>query len=201
MLDPAREQLGYSRGSPQSKEGRLMARVTGRKTYFEDDGPWVVRGASLVKRLQKGVKRWNEFRLRNKRYRPILSSVRMPRGGDLAGYNFSNGKFVGSEFDTVSFESANLRNIDAKRTVFEHCNFKQADLTRANFFNAQCTYCDFSSARLHDAFLVRTLFRHCKMDGADFRSAEFGETDFINISLSRAEALERPSTKHHRTSI
>jgi hypothetical protein len=31
-----------------------MARVTGRKTYFEDDGPWVVRGASLVKRLQKG---------------------------------------------------------------------------------------------------------------------------------------------------
>jgi uncharacterized protein YjbI with pentapeptide repeats len=120
----------------------------------------------------------------------------MPRGGDLAGYNFSNGKFVGSEFDTVSFESANLRNIDAKRTVFEHCNFKQADLTRANFFNAQCTYCDFSSARLHDAFLVRTLFRHCKMDGADFRSAEFGETDFINISLSRARGL---GTAKHET--
>ncbi len=78
-LEPRREHLGYSLGGPESAEGRLMAQVTGRKTFYEDDGRWVIRGAELIKQLRKGATHWNKFRWRNKRYRPILSLLRMPR--------------------------------------------------------------------------------------------------------------------------
>lgn len=47
--------IGYSLGGPESAEGRAMAKLTGRKTYYEDDGRYVIRGAELLKRLKKGA--------------------------------------------------------------------------------------------------------------------------------------------------
>lgn len=175
-----------------------MAQLTGRKTFYEDDGRWVIQGAELIRRLQKGATHWNKFRWRNKRYRPILSHLRMPRGGRFAGYDFSNGKFVGSEFSDVDFTKAKLIDIDAKASTFDGCDFRGADFTKANFFNTQFTYCDFRDCKLTYAFLVRALFRHCKMDSADFELAEFGETDFINVTLSGARGLG--NTKHESPS-
>lgn len=181
--------VGYSLGGPDSAEGRMMAQSTGRRTFYEDDGKWVIRGAELIRHLRKGAQHWNKFRAQYKRYRPIFTDLKMPNGGNFAGYDFSKGKFVGNEFDLVDFSNAKLVDIDAKVTRFDKCSFRGADLTKANLYNAQFAYCDFTGCRLKDAFLVRTLFRYCKMDDVDFGLAEFGETDFINTTLNRARGL------------
>ncbi len=105
---------------------------------------------------------------------------------------------MGSEFTSVDFTNATLIDIDAKTSAFDNCDFRGADLTRANFFNSQFTYCDFTDCKFNDAFLVRALFRHCRMDNAHFGLAEFGETDFINVTLSGARGLG--SAKHESPS-
>lgn len=171
-----------------------MARRTGRKTFYEDEGEWIIRGDDLLRRLKKGAEHWNRFRWHNRRYRPSLSHLGMPQGGNFVGFNLSGGKFTGSEFDLVDFSGAKLRDVDAKAARFNSCNFTKADLTHANFFNTRFELCDFTGATLSDAFLVRALFRHCKMDAVDFGVAEFGETDLINVRLSGARGLS--TTKH-----
>lgn len=190
-MKPHKEILGYSSGPPDSAEGRAMARSTGRKTFYEDEGRWIIRGNELLRRLKKGAKAWNTFRWRNRRYRPSLSGARIPYSANFDAYNMSGGKFIGVDFSNVSFCNANLKSIDAKVSVFDQCDFSNADLTHANFFNVRFSLCTFKNAKLNDAFLVRSLFRHCQMDGADFALAEFGETDFLNVSLGGARGLSR----------
>ena len=176
----------------------MMAKVTGRKTFYEDNGKWVIEGDELLDLLRQRATEWNWFRHEHKRYRPILNSLQFPSEANFQGYDFSDAVLVGGEFETANFGNAQLINIDAKAARFENCSFKSADLSRANFFNARFTYCNFTDCDLADAFLVRAIFRHCKMDGANFTSAEFGETDFINVSLSGARGLGK--SKHESPS-
>jgi len=187
--EPGQESIGYSLGGPDSREGRAMAKITGRKTYYEDSGKWVIKGAELIRHLKKGPINWNVFRSSHKRYRPLLNTLGLPNGAHFEDYDFSNAKLVGVDYHNVKFCGGDLSNIDAKGASFNNCSFKRTYLASANFFNAKFEFCDFTDCDLTDAFLVRALFRHCKMDGASFATAEFGETEFINVSLAGARGL------------
>jgi len=177
----------------------MVTPSSGRATFYGSLADDEIRGGKVLPILRRGRSAWNEWRKRNRKIRPMFSSLSVKALTDHSGYDFSYCGFVSAHFETNSFTRANLRNIDAKNAIFDHCDFREADLYNSNFFNCTFYCCKFYDSNLSNAFLVRTVFRHCNIIETQFDGAEFGETELICTSMYRNTGLS--GAKHVMPSI
>jgi hypothetical protein len=127
-----------------------------------------------------------------------LTGLRLPAGGYLrcARFSESNLDYVVFQkadldralLDDVSIRSADFSGASLRAAVLGYANyddrrdpsppdptagpiFDHADLTGADFFNAQMEYASFRDARLSGANLSHADFRHADLTGADLSGA------------------------------
>jgi uncharacterized protein YjbI with pentapeptide repeats len=141
-------------------------------------GKTAVANAAHLKLINRGVKRWNQWR-----------KVHPSEAMDLSGVDLSAADLSGVNFIGVNLTGAILKRANLKGAVL-----KFANLSRSDFSGADLTEADLNSARLIQANLAQAqLYKAdlCRIDGreADLSQA-WGEQSFlIEANLAQANLI------------
>ncbi len=119
--------------------------------------------------LKQGIKKWNQWRIKNSNVRPALKMVDL-RGAFLAGANLENANLEGSYL-----AGANLKNT----------NLKGAILTRANLSDCDLTHANLSEVNFDGAILKNVNFSHTNLSGFNFSEYDLSGVKFRGTNLSK----------------
>jgi hypothetical protein len=139
--------------------------------------------------LERGVKHWNEWRVKNPTVRPLLFETDL-RNVQLPGVNLSEADLRGASLSNANLSGANLYRTD----------FYRATMWRANLSEASMVESDLSSTNLNGAILrgtdlTRTNLRFARLVAADVSEAVFSGSlvygcSFWNLKGSPKQQLD-----------
>lgn len=121
--------------------------------------------------LEKGVKKWNAWRVKNPSIEP-----------DLTAASFSG---VGH------YDNIDLSNTDLSKAFFLECtvkngNFSSATLDKATLSYAYFNGCNFSNASLRETKLRKTNLSHCQLTASKIIGCEASLARFVNATMANA---------------
>lgn len=142
-----------------------------------------------LRKLDEGVKEWNDWRSKNPELSIDLSEVSLQER-TLSGINLSGANLRDSNLRVARFENANFTNANLKRTDFfasnlTGANFSGADLAASNFFGAKLVGANLTNTRLETA-----TFRYTSLEESDFSGASMGLTVFVGFGLDSVKGLD-----------
>lgn len=79
-----------------------------------------------------------------------LMGIQWPQASDL----------VNPEFEHCNLSFSNFVELKLKKTKFDHCLLREADLAQADFTESYFQYCDFLGARFHETNLIKSDLRN-----------------------------------------
>ena len=151
--------------------------------------------------LMEGVDHWNEKRPVTPDFCGEDIPVRFARAGkldgntaelpSLAGANFSNGRYVGTQFESMfAGEGLDLRSADFRWADLREAALGDAVLDGANFVGAKLDAADLSGAGLRGADLGAATIRRADLSGADLCGGSFTGADLRDANLSGARLAD-----------
>jgi uncharacterized protein YjbI with pentapeptide repeats len=153
------------------------------------------RAAIHLKLIQRGVKRWNQWRKLHNNEPVDLSGV------DFSGLNLPEINFIGINLRAANFHKTNLKGAHLRFADLSGANLSGANLTTADLNSAILTKANLSQARLYKADLCRSdlteadltevygeqaFLIETKLERATLVSANFSKVIFTDANMERA---------------
>lgn len=156
--------------------------------------------AAHLKLINRGVKRWNQWRKVHPSEVLDLSGVDLS-GVDLAGVNFINVNLTGAILKRTNLKGAILRfanlsksdcsgvdltGADLNSACLVQANLGQAQLFKADLCRVDCREADLSQAWGEQSFLIEANLMQANLMSANFSQAILTEANLQGANLSRA---------------
>src|SRR5689334_13253943 len=153
--------------------------------------------------LAKGVEAWNDWRARNTREVPDLSTAKL-RSSNFRGLNFASAILTGTDLTGAQLTSVDLSGAhmngailieaDLRMARLQRADLRQASLLAADLSGADLKNTDLSNADLSGAYLRGTRLVGALMSGARLRGTTFAETDLRGVDDLESVRHDGPST-------
>jgi uncharacterized protein YjbI with pentapeptide repeats len=147
--------------------------------------------------LNRGVKLWNRWRIKNYRVRSQLAGAK-PKEDYLDEIDLHHSDLRGSYFQNKSLRSSiiwgsDLRKSDLRGSDLTGANLSEANLTgaslcranfkRANFSNADLSFADMREAILNDANFEYAILKYCYVYGISDWNTNFNKAVQKKLSI------------------
>ncbi len=134
-----------------------------------------------LKKIKKGVDKWNSWRGKNPYVVPDLSEA------DLRSANLYGANLYGANLKSADLGSADLYNANLEEANLERANLERANLEGANLYNANLYNTNLGYAKLERASLIGANLYNANLEGADLFSANLRKADLYNTNLRKAD--------------
>ena len=104
----------------------------------------------------------------------------------LAAYANGTRRFVDGEFDAFSFQGLSLPGIIFEG-CFAGCDFKKANLERAQFIRCNIKTADFAGANLRHAIITGCFVESMRMKGAQAKHLVFEENYYMGHTMGQED--------------
>ena len=142
--------------------------------------------------LKSGVKKWNEFRMKNPGIIIDLSKAYLSKA-DLYNVNLSEAdlpeaNLFGADLRWADLSEADLRRADLSKADLRRADLSEAylfeaNLSEANLFEADLFEADLRCADLSEAYLRRANLSEANLFGADLFGADLFEADLPDYKI------------------
>ncbi|MGF1520907.1 MAG: pentapeptide repeat-containing protein [Leptolyngbyaceae cyanobacterium] len=161
-----------------------------------------------VAKLKEGVEAWNQWRGKNPKVWPDLSSAKLNHAklsyaklgyANLSDADLSSAKLSYANLSDADLRNTNLYNANLYRAALRGAHLSNADLRSANLNGAVLSYASLSGANLSyanlsdtnlsDAIFNRTSLSHANLRGAHLSYASLRGADLSHTNLYSAQVL------------
>ena len=106
---------------------------------------------------------------------------------NLSGINFTGANFQCASLFGVILERTFFMKADLRGAQFDSSSFQEANMKNANFKQAQLMRTDFREANLNGANLTKASLKAADLRGAFFNSADLQDVNFEGADLQKAK--------------
>ena len=142
-----------------------------------------------LKTLQCGLETWNDWRLKNPKIKPDLSSANLNRH-EFSGYDLSNVDFRFAELVESDLSNSNLSGSDLSGANLLRANLQGSILNQCQLMRTLFISTDLSKSKLISSYIVGAYFKGANLISTNFSKSDLRNAVFIGSNVSGAVFTE-----------